>query len=125
MSQQAEVAVEASAGDWQNGWLVQIPAAGTAAAPTPTVLRRHAAIAPQYTVDSNGATAVTFHPQGNIAVPAPGATAPPPGNCFTIFAPDGSHNSTFYLAVLAAGSLQQVTVASGGTTAPPAGCAAP
>lgn len=116
VSRQVDVAVSASAGNWQNGWTVNIPSASTAAAPE--VLRRHPAVPTQYVMKAGGATDVTFQPQGSLKTPAAAS-----GTCFTIYASTGVHNTPYYLQVLPPGMLQQT---SGTATVPPgSNCTAP
>ena len=110
VSRQVSIAVAASAGNWQNGWTVEIPPAGTAALAAASVLRVHPAVPPQYVV-SGGAATVTYQPQGSSAA-----------TCFTVSvsAANSAHNQPRYLQVLAAGMLQQTT-----SSTTPAGCPAP
>jgi type IV fimbrial biogenesis protein FimT len=108
VSRQANVAVAQSGGSWQNGWTVKVSSSGGAT----TVLRNHPAVSSSYVINAAAATSVTYQPQGlpNAAV------------CFTISAPNGSHNDPRFLQVLPAGMLQQTT---GGTTPTNPDCAAP
>ena len=116
VSRQVDVSVAASAGNWQNGWNVEIPAAGTAAGAVTEVLRVHPAIPVQYAV-SAATTAVKYSAQGSLV---------PSGNetCFTIYAPSGVNNTPYFLQVLPPGMVQQT---SGTATPPPTGptCTAP
>ena len=110
VSRQVNVAVAASAGNWQNGWTVRTsPATGT-----PTVLRTHAAIATQYNLAVNGGTDVTYVPQGTVFDPADATN----GTCFTISA--SSFDSAYFLQILPAGMLQQTS-----SSTAPTGCTAP
>lgn len=111
VSRQVNIAVAASAGNWQNGWTVQVAPAGTAAV---AVLRTHPAIDAQYSLAVNGGTDVTYVPQGMVSDPADAAN----GTCFTISA--SGFQPAHFLQVLPAGMLQQT---SGGTA--PTGCTAP
>lgn len=101
VSRQVDIAVAASAGNWQNGWTVQIPAAGTSATATPTVLRTHPAIPAQYVVSvlPAAASTVTYQAQGSVS-----ATV---NSCFTISSA-GIQQARF-LQVLPAGMLVQTT----------------
>jgi prepilin-type N-terminal cleavage/methylation domain-containing protein len=112
VSRQVDVAVAASAGSWQNGWTVQIPAASSTG--TVTILRTHPAVATQYNLAANGGTDVTYVPQGMVSDPADATN----GTCFTISA--SGFDSAHFLQVLPAGMLQQTT---SGTA--PTGCTAP
>jgi len=111
VSRQTSVAVSASAGNWQNGWTVNIPPAGTAASATATVLRNHPAIAAQYVV-SGASTGVTYSAQGS-----PGSAT-----CFTISPTPAANGQPRYLQVMPAGMLQQTT---GGTAPTTPNCPAP
>jgi type IV fimbrial biogenesis protein FimT len=91
-SRQVGIAVAASGGSWQNGWYVQVVAAGTAPAER---LRSHPPVAAQYEIAAAGATSVAYQPQG---------TASP--TCFTLSAADGPADVTRYLRVMPAGMLQ-------------------
>lgn len=115
VSRQVTVQVASSSGGWQNGWTVEIPPAGTAAGATAQILRMHPAIPAQYVVAAAPASSVTYVGQGTLR-------AGSAGSCFTISAPNGSHNQPRFLQVLPAGMLQQTT--GGATPATPA-CTAP
>jgi type IV fimbrial biogenesis protein FimT len=112
VSRQTAIAVAASAGNWQNGWTVQIAPAGT-------VLRTYAAVAPQYVVNGNAVTKVTFQPQGSLAPPS-GSTAAVAATCITISS--AGFGSSRFLQVLPAGMVQQTTSATAPTGST---CAAP
>lgn len=104
VSRQTSIAVTASAGSWQNGWKVAVPASGATAA---TVLRVHAAIPAQYVVSASSA-GVTYKAQG-----LPASTS---GACFTISPKPATNGQPRYLQVLPAGMLQQTTGGSAPTT---------
>ncbi|MGH8147086.1 MAG: GspH/FimT family pseudopilin [Rhodanobacteraceae bacterium] len=110
VSRQVNVAVAASAGSWQNGWIVGV--SSTAGAPVSPVLRRHSPVSPQYKIayNANGGVAgkLTFQPQGSIVAAGSGV-------CFTISATHGEHNTPHFLQVTASGAFRQT---SGTTTAP-------
>ena len=111
VSRQVSIAVAASAGNWQNGWTVQIPAAGTAPTAIPTVLRTHPAIPAQYVLSAPAAAAtVTYQAQGSVSA----AT----NSCFTISS--AGVQPARFLQVLPAGMLEQTT-----STTPPPGCQPP
>jgi type IV fimbrial biogenesis protein FimT len=115
VSRQVNVAVAQSGGSWQNGWTVEVPPAGTAAGAAAQILRTHAAIPAQYVVNAAPASSITYVAQGTLTTGSTGA-------CFTISAPDGSHNQPRFLQVLPTGMLQQAT---GGTTPTTPNCTAP
>lgn len=118
VSRRVDVAMTASAGNWQNGWTVTITPSTTAAPPpAPEILRVHPAVRAQYVITAGATTAVTFQPQGSIAVTAP---AQPP--CFTMYAPDAPGNTPRFLVVTLPGGLQQQShgsIVPGNCTAPP------
>lgn len=114
VSRQTNVAVAASAGQWQNGWLVEIPAVGSTAA---VVLRRYPAIGPQYVVNAAAATSVTYQPQGSLQSPVDAVN----GTCFTVSAVKNPSITPHYLQVMPAGMLNQVT----NTTPPSSSCPKP
>jgi len=117
VSRQVQVAVAASGGSWQNGWVVKIPPASTAAAAPWTTVRNHPAIPAQYVVAAPAAaTSVTYQSQGSLPTGSLGV-------CFTISAPDGANNTPRFLQVLPAGMLQQTTSTSIPATGP--ACTAP
>ena len=109
VSRQTSVAVSASAGNWQNGWTVNIPPASSTG--TAIVLRNHAAVPAQYVV-SGASTGVTYSAQGS-----PGAAT-----CFTISPTPAANGQPRYLQVMPAGMLQQTT---GGTPPATPNCPAP
>lgn len=113
VSRQVEVAVDASAGSWQNGWTVQIPAASSAAGAAPEVLRRHSGVSDNYVV-SAATTSVAYQSEGALAGAA-GTTA-----CFTIYAPNGLHNPPLFIQVLSSGMVQQTSGTNPDTTVCPA-----
>ncbi len=110
VSRQVDVAVAASGGSWQNGWVVEVAPGGTAAN---EVLRRHDPVTASYAIDNGGVTEVKYRAQGSLADPTT-------GTCFAIYAPNGQNNQPLYLNVSSVGSLQQATGPS-----VPTGCTAP
>lgn len=106
VSRQRDVAVAASAGNWQNGWTVEVPPAGTAAGAVATVLRTHPPIVAPYSMAANGVADVTYEPQGILRNPADAAT----GTCFTVSAPGFAQ--AHFLQVLPAGMLQQTSASA-------------
>lgn len=113
VSRQTGVQVASSAGSWQNGWMVQVPAASSTGAAT--VLRRHPAIPAQYVVNAAPASSVAYVAQGTLSTGSAGA-------CFTISAQNGENNQPRFLQVLPGGMLRQAT---GGTTPVTPNCTAP
>lgn len=117
VSRRIRVAVAASAGNWQNGWTVNIPSSSTATPPlAPEILRVHPAVRDQYVVTAGTATEVIYQPQGSLALPS-GVTE----LCFTIYSPTAPGNTPRFLKITSPGGLQQQTAPSG--TLP--GCTAP
>lgn len=114
VSRQANVAIAASAGSWQNGWTVAVPPASTAAGAAATVLRVHPGVPDQYLILAGGATGVTYQPQGTIAAVPVNAD----GACFTVYAPSGKRNQTRYLQVFPVGAMQQTTGSTPPSTTP-------
>lgn len=96
VSRQVNVAVAASAGNWQNGWTVNIPPASSTG--TVVVLRNHPAIPAQYVV-TGSATNVTYNSQGTPAAAA----------CFSISGQTGQDSAPRYLQVSSSGMLAQAT----------------
>lgn len=104
ISRQTNVAIAASAGNWQNGWTVEVPPAATTGTPLPPeILRRHPAVSDNYvvSVDPAAASSVTYQSQGSLSGPI-GTTA-----CFTVYAPNGQNNVARFVSVLSPGMLQQ------------------
>jgi type IV fimbrial biogenesis protein FimT len=114
VSRQVNVAVAASAGNWQNGWKVEIASASTASPPPPPeILRVHPEVPANYVVTTTKATEVVYRAQGSLNAPT-GTTV-----CFTIYAPDGQNNKPRFLQIQSSGITQPATGTNPDTTACP------
>lgn len=112
VSRQVNVAVAASAGSWENGWIVSAAPASTSPTAPWTVLRRHAGASAMYAIAASPATPVQYQPQGTLTSPAA---------CFALSAPE-TGNTPIFLQVLASGMVQTT---AGTASAPSPSCPSP